>query len=141
MACGTKCKSCTAVNTCTDCYNTQYRSLSGSSCNCLSGYYDDGTDTCAACSYKCATCTTSAANCVTCAGGVTRLTAATCACATKYYDDGSSASCQACHYSCATCSTGLTCDTCNSATKHRAYSSATQLCACMNRYFDAGTST
>ena len=138
-ACSTKCRSCTALTTCTDCYNTQFRSLSGSSCNCLTGYYDDGTDVCAACSYKCLTCTTSSTNCATCAGGATRLTAPSCACAAKYYDDGSAASCQACHYSCATCTDGLTCATCSVA-KYRAYSSPTQLCGCMNRYFDTGLS-
>lgn len=142
VICDNKCKSCTtAATTCTDCYNTQYRSLVGSSCNCLSGYYEAGSDICGACSYKCSTCSGASTTCTACAGSTTRTTTPTCACATKYYDDGSSPSCQACHYSCATCTTGLTCDSCNTATKKRSYSSATSLCACMNRYFDAGTST
>lgn len=71
---------------------------------------------------------------------MTRSTTPTCNCVDKYYDDGNSATCPSCDYSCATCVDGISCATCNAA-KFRSFSSATNLCACQNGYFDAGTST
>ena len=43
VACFYQCGECSGnINTCTSCGLTSFRTLSGSSCNCNSGYYDDG---------------------------------------------------------------------------------------------------
>ena len=43
VACFYQCGECSGtINTCTSCGVNSFRALSGSLCNCNSGYYDDG---------------------------------------------------------------------------------------------------
>ena len=112
------------------------RVISGTSCNCIDGYFDPGTGSpiCQQCSNSCETCSGTNTACVTCAG-TTRNSAPTCSCMNRYYDDGLHADCVACHYSCLTCSNGDSCLTCDM-TKNRIISLSSDLCVCDIRYYD-----
>ena len=120
--CSTLCYTCTAVNTCTGCHNSQNRVLSGSTCVCdtAGGFYDDGSSTiCPACNYTCKTCTgASGGTCLSCESSYNRtLNVNTCPCISGYFNNGA-ASCVACHYTCGSTTCNGTninrCQSCNS---------------------------
>ena len=141
--CKNTCVSCTTSSTnCQSCDGTtQFRVLSGSSCNCSPGYFDpnSGSAICQKCSNKCATCTTNTTNCVTCAGTLsTRGASPGCTCNAKYYDNGVAADCIACQYSCKTCKNSTACFSCDS-TKFRFTDTTTGYCKCNIRYYDDGS--
>ena len=78
-------------------------------CNCLSGYYQNGS-LCNACPYKCANCT-NANVCTTCSDAATRNFNDSCNCLTGFYDAGVAA-CASCPSLCKTCSSATNCTSC-----------------------------
>jgi len=71
-ACLYDCLSCTSGTTCTSCSSTNdFRTLNGTRCSPISGYFDNGTNSTIAtpCSSPCATCITTATYCLSCVSG------------------------------------------------------------------------
>jgi hypothetical protein len=69
--CSYTCKTCSGSGTlkCLTCENAKFRYIqSDSSCQCMTGYYDNGTSSelCSNCHYSCYTCTTTAFKCLSC---------------------------------------------------------------------------
>ncbi len=57
LACSITCDQCVSTSTnCTSCRVGTFRTLTGSTCSCVAGYYDDYNISCKLCDYTCATC-------------------------------------------------------------------------------------
>ena len=115
-ACHYSCSLCNATGStaCVSCNASLFRTLSGSSCLCMSQYYDDlSNELCQQCPYYCSTCT-NATSCSTC-DNTTRNTTdlSVCACLDKFYEGGVSL-CLACASTCATCNNSVNCTSCDS---------------------------
>lgn len=133
---------CSTTPACLTCNANHKRTLSGTSCPCNDGFYDDGSNgMCLACDYSCKTCT-SAAACSSCNSLIKRISDPTstspfCICDTKFYEDTSTLTCKPCLYHCATCSVSNRCDTCDSV-KFRSLNTSSTLCQCQDGYYDDG---
>jgi hypothetical protein len=143
LSCAYSCYTCSNTTTptnCTSCNSVvNYRTLSGTTCICLPGYYDAGVATCATCGYTCATCTNSSA-CATCSAANQRsLISGQCPCNANYIDNGT-ALCVSCSYAlsgCTTCTSTTVCTVCNT-TANFTLNGAT--CACSVGYYISGSS-
>lgn len=70
--CRYDCYTCINSTACVTCNSTtDFRSLNGTSCSAINGYYDNGTNSTVAsqCTSPCATCQTSATHCLSCISG------------------------------------------------------------------------
>lgn len=88
QACYRGCLYCTstAISACTSCDPTSNRTLNGTSCPCITSYYDNGTVQCQPCSASCLTCSGTSANCSTCPAGSHRTqSGTTCPCDAGYF--------------------------------------------------------
>ncbi len=126
-SCYYSCETCYAgtVSSCLSCSATNHRVLVNNTCHCMTGYFDNGAETCVPCYYTCASATcsgSSGTNCLSCNALQFRVILAnyTCACLPGYYDNGTtSETCSPCLYSCLTCwDTNIFCTSC-SITNHR----------------------
>ncbi|KAM3128632.1 hypothetical protein pb186bvf_019261 [Paramecium bursaria] len=138
--CSAFCKTCSGTaTTCLSCQASQFRSLVGSDCNCIDGYYEANpvTTICPTCFFTCATCTGEGSQaCVTCTTGLQRhLSGNTCVCDDGLYEeiDGT---CQPCTPPCKTCgNSGTQCITCVENLFRIINNGA---CTCMAGYQDIG---
>ncbi len=87
--CENNCLTCNgaATTNCLTCDSNNHRVLSGSTCICQDGYYDDNTNAmCQACHYSCQTCTSSSScACDPAKNRVLDSGTGLCICANKYY--------------------------------------------------------
>ncbi|KAL4482057.1 hypothetical protein ABPG73_000581 [Tetrahymena malaccensis] len=115
------------------------RSITGN-CQCLPGYFDDGTNLqCAQCNYTCQECNNSS-QCTICDSTKNRYlnSSSQCVCQSGYYDDGTNQLCQKCPYNCQECQkqgAKIVCTACN---MNGTFRQNDQLCSCSNGYYDAG---
>ena len=119
------------------------RVLTGTSCVCLAGYYDDGIDaTCQACDATCLTCNSGMADaCTSCSATQYRFLSpspvGSCLCNSAYYDSGSPL-CQLCSPVCLTCwASPNNCSSCDNTLDHRIIT-ANNTCVCESGYVDVG---
>lgn len=113
-------------------------------CSCMTGYYDNGNETCLRCHLSCLTCL-DANSCATCPLGTNKTLNATagsyCVCLYGYYENatagalmGYNSICYACYYACETCfGIPTNCTLCNS-TANR-YLTTLKTCLCLTGYF------
>lgn len=94
-SCNYTCKTCSGGGggSCLSCESTAHRELSGTSCPCTTGHFDNGTAICQDCHYTCftGTCTlNTAVRCTSCNASRHRqfLGNSTCGCVTGFYDNG-----------------------------------------------------
>jgi len=109
-------------------------------CDCMSGYYLSGSNTCLVCGILCTTCT-SGSTCSACKPNLNRfLNGTTCDCSPGYILITSSNTCQTCQYSCLTCTTNYInrCATCNT-TSLRSINNTSFQCQCNIGYYDDGS--
>jgi hypothetical protein len=145
QSCDPICYSCSSVSTaCTGCYTaSQYRVLSGSTCICNTGYFDNGVNiVCVPCHYSCTQCTSSTfSSCTACDLAVDhrQILGNACPCIVNYYDSGVTI-CSSCYYSCWSCSASgsSACLSCNSSLWYRTLSASS--CLCNTGYYDNGVS-
>ncbi|CAD8043829.1 unnamed protein product [Paramecium primaurelia] len=117
-----QCKSCTDQN-------ISFRIYNGGICQCITGYYDDGTSAnCKKCSIKCATCQNQSIICTQCP--ITRhLNGNQCDCDSSYYDIGEQ-KCFQCDQNCVNCITNsTTCTECDKS-QLRILNNLTHKCQC-----------
>jgi hypothetical protein len=91
VSCYYSCYSCvnTSSSGCSGCDPLMHRSLSASTCGCMSSYVDIGVPACVACHYSCYTCLNTSSNgCVTCDPASRVLFGNTCPCILDYVDIG-----------------------------------------------------
>ncbi|EAR98213.2 surface protein with EGF domain and furin-like repeat protein, putative (macronuclear) [Tetrahymena thermophila SB210] len=127
---------------CLQCFQnpTLNRSNTGN-CQCLPGYFDDGTNVqCVQCNYTCYECDNTI-QCSSCDSSKNRnfnSFSSTCTCQSGYYDDGVNQSCQICPYNCKECQkqgAKIVCTDCNTIGTFRQND---QICSCQDGYYDAG---
>ncbi|CAK66675.1 unnamed protein product (macronuclear) [Paramecium tetraurelia] len=120
-------------NQCTTCVdsNVSFRVYNGGSCQCLIGYYDDGSSVnCKKCFIKCATCQSQSIYCTSCP--FTRhLNGNQCDCDSGYYESGQE-KCSKCDQSCMNCIiNAITCTDCDQS-QLRVLNNLTLKCQCQN---------
>lgn len=146
--CDRTCASCrlgSAYNQCDTCDLTANRFFKDNTCQCMKGYYDDGTTICKKCYYTCADCNGPLINnCTLCPTDAFRNTLSNnmCTCMAGYEDVGVTL-CTKCHRSCLTCSDTLrSADACNECppTSFRVLETGTgfKRCNCKDKYYDDG---
>ena len=97
------CSNTTASSNCTNCSLLNFRVLTGTSCLCKAGYYENGVATCLACMNTCATCT-NGTECESCSAASFRvLVGGQCLCMDNYINDVASSTCLPCSTAIANC--------------------------------------
>ncbi|EAS04000.3 EGF-like domain protein (macronuclear) [Tetrahymena thermophila SB210] len=143
VQCDQTCATCASITTCATCNSSQFRVLNPTSqlCDCMSGYYTSGTQTCQPCDRTCKTCSGSGPNqCLTCDATQNRQYYtnggnSSCQCLDNYYDLPPNSACSKCHYSCKNCSGSNRnqCTACDPATSRTLTASQ---CVCPSNLFD-----
>ncbi|KRX08807.1 Insulin-like growth factor binding protein, N-terminal [Pseudocohnilembus persalinus] len=129
--CVSPCKTCSSATVCILCISSSNRELPSSGCNCLSGFFENGSGQCQACQYPCATCS-DANTCQTCISDAQRENSHPCACNAGFFDDSSI--CQICDPICSTCvSSSDNCLTCIDSSRTNA-----PVCNCASGFFEEG---
>ncbi|KAL4495502.1 hypothetical protein ABPG72_020243 [Tetrahymena utriculariae] len=129
---------------CLSCFqNPGLNRSSTGSCQCLPGYFDDGTNLqCAQCNYTCMECNNSS-QCSSCDSTKNRSlnSSSSCVCQSGYFDDGVNQSCQKCPYNCQECQKQGAKIVCIACITNGTFRQNDQLCSCSNGYYDAGQPT
>ncbi|CAD8198174.1 unnamed protein product [Paramecium octaurelia] len=106
--CSSPCLTCSSNVNCISCISGLNRHISGSSCICDDGYYDNA-GVCTLCSLPCTKCTSSTV-CTEC-NQISYQVLSDCHCMDTYYMDGSF-DCQSCNSPCLNCSSSSDCTSC-----------------------------
>ncbi|KAL4488331.1 hypothetical protein ABPG72_019181 [Tetrahymena utriculariae] len=144
LQCHYSCETClnTQVNICTKCGNNSNRQIINGNCECLDGYYDDGTIQCKPCTNKdCKKCDKSSQKCLECFQGQQREinTSGNCFCKKGYKENqinNKSICVESCSKNCLTCESSnpnscLTCDQ----QKQFILDTQTKSCICQSYFY------
>lgn len=152
LPCAYSCYNCSQANSassCTVCSVSDSRALSGTSCLCNHGYYDNGVAVCAPCNYRCLTCTSGTlTSCISCSSTLFRTFNAVtseCLCNTGYYENNTCMACQTNSVACTSCSFNTStstfkCLTCDSSL-FRTLESVLSKCVCQTGYYEDSSLT
>ncbi|KAL4449624.1 hypothetical protein ABPG74_007447 [Tetrahymena malaccensis] len=129
---------------CLQCFqNPALNRSSTGNCQCLSGFFDDGSSVqCVQCNYTCKQCNNQN-ECSLCDNTKFRQLKppSQCECQPGYYDDGANQICQQCPYNCQQCQiqgSKVICTACNT---NGTFRQNDQMCSCSSGYYDSGQLT
>ncbi|EAR84001.2 transmembrane protein, putative (macronuclear) [Tetrahymena thermophila SB210] len=142
--CHYSCASCYGEGNyqCLSCDSSLKRTLDGSVCKCIDGFFEIGQPVCQKCHQTCLQCTDIFINsCSFCDKNLYRQldqASKKCVCIDRYYEVLNQFQCQPCHYSCQSCNGNLdtNCLTCSLSSDYRVYDPISGKCLCQIGYFE-----